>query len=182
LKTQENLDVVRSVPLDRIMLETGKSYERSANAGNRLMVPPDLPDTDAPWCSITTTAASHAYLPKDGPYVAVEKTKTLKPGGQTGVKGRNEPADVSIDWIVAGHESEREGGRLIHAVGCCTGDDNCLGGRTGEGCTGRGIGQGRLAKLAPGLLARSVVALLADIMHGHVITQPSNFIVNLHIN
>lgn len=49
---------------------------------------------DAPWCSITTTAASHAYLPKNGPYVAVEKTKTLKPGGQTGVKGRNEPADV----------------------------------------------------------------------------------------
>ena len=50
---------------------------------------------DAPWCSITTTAASHAYLPKDGPYLPVEKTKTLKPGGQTGVKGRNEPADVS---------------------------------------------------------------------------------------
>ncbi|KAG7529955.1 hypothetical protein FFLO_05311 [Filobasidium floriforme] len=79
LKTQENLEVVRAVPLDRIMLET-----------------------DAPWCSVTTTAASHAYLPKDGPYVAVEKTKTLKPGGQTGVKGRNEPADVTtIAWVVA---------------------------------------------------------------------------------
>jgi TatD DNase family protein len=89
------------------MLETGKSYERSANAGNRLMVPLDLPDTDAPWCSITTTAASHAYLPKDGPFVAVEKTKTLKPGGQTGVKGRNEPADVSVDRIVAATKSRR---------------------------------------------------------------------------
>jgi TatD DNase family protein len=101
LKTQENLDVVRAVPLDRIMLETGEWHEPLADVCDPLTISPDLLDTDAPWCSITTTAASHAYLPKDGPFVAVEKTKTLKPGGQTGVKGRNEPADVSVDRIVA---------------------------------------------------------------------------------
>jgi hypothetical protein len=83
------------------MLETGEWHEPSADACDPLTISPDLLDTDAPWCSITTTAASHAYLPKDGPYIAVEKTKTLKPGGQSGVKGRNEPADVSTDWIVA---------------------------------------------------------------------------------
>jgi len=48
-------------------------------------------ETDAPWCSITSTAASHAYLPNG---LAIEKTKKFTPG--SGVKGRNEPGDVSL--------------------------------------------------------------------------------------
>ena len=59
---------MRSIPLDRLMLET-----------------------DAPWCSITSTAASHAYLPNG---LAIDKTKKFTPG--SGVKGRNEPGDVSL--------------------------------------------------------------------------------------
>lgn len=85
-------------------------------------------------------------------------------------RSRDEPEKVEIER------------KLIHAVGCCIGDDDRLGGRTGEGYPGGGVGQGRLGKLAPGLLARSVVALLVDIMHGHVVTQPPNFIGKLHIN
>lgn len=98
LKTQDNLDVVKAVPLDRIILETGE-FSRSLFTRAKKMIVADLaiPHVDAPWCSITTTAASHAYVPKHGPYTAVEKTKTLKAGGETGVKGRNEPADVSLD-------------------------------------------------------------------------------------
>eukprot|EP00127_Corallochytrium_limacisporum_P004477 Clim_evm4s165 gene=Clim_evmTU4s165 len=45
LKTEENIAVIRELPLDRIMLET-----------------------DAPWCEIKRTHASHAHLQTKGQY------------------------------------------------------------------------------------------------------------------
>lgn len=77
LKTAENLVVAKAIPLDRIMLET-----------------------DAPWCSVTSTHASHAHLPKG--VVVVDKVKPEKFVEGKGVKGRNEPAEVvTIAHIVA---------------------------------------------------------------------------------
>ncbi|CAK9781044.1 unnamed protein product [Cutaneotrichosporon oleaginosum] len=82
LKTQENIDVVKAIPLDRLMLET-----------------------DAPWCSVTTGHVSFKYLPKD--LVVVERVKPEKFVEGKGVKGRNEPADVVlIAHIVANIRGE----------------------------------------------------------------------------
>ncbi|KAI5453828.1 hypothetical protein NCC49_005638 [Naganishia albida] len=78
LKTEENLSVVSQIPLGRLMLET-----------------------DAPWCSITSTSAASAHLPPAGHALApVAKSKNFKEG--QGIKGRNEPADVtSVAYVVA---------------------------------------------------------------------------------
>lgn len=73
LKTAENIEVVKAIPLDRIMLET-----------------------DAPWCSVTTSHASYKHLPKD--LVVVDKVKPEKYVEGKGVKGRNEPAEVR-SWV-----------------------------------------------------------------------------------
>ncbi|KAL1749172.1 hypothetical protein HDZ31DRAFT_79035 [Schizophyllum fasciatum] len=83
LKTEENLRVAKSVPLDRLMLET-----------------------DAPWCSCTSTHASkttldalptdlrNLYLP------AATKPEKFQPGKP--VKGRNEPAAIgAIAWVLS---------------------------------------------------------------------------------
>jgi TatD DNase family protein len=70
LKTEENLAVVKKIPLDRLQIET-----------------------DGPWCEIRPSHASSQYL-KDGPIVpkAVKKEKW-----QSGmmVKGRNEPSTIA---------------------------------------------------------------------------------------
>lgn len=69
MKTEENLSVVKEIPLQRLQIET-----------------------DGPWCEIRPSHASSQYL-KDGPAVprAVKKEKW-----QRGlmVKGRNEPATI----------------------------------------------------------------------------------------
>ncbi|EJU00009.1 Mg-dependent DNase [Dacryopinax primogenitus] len=83
LKTEENLAVARAVPLDRLMLET-----------------------DAPWCSITSTHASHSHLktlPSDLNQLyfpdSCKKEKFVM--GKT-VKGRNEPCAIGgVAWIIA---------------------------------------------------------------------------------
>lgn len=76
LKTPELLDVVAEIPLDRLLLET-----------------------DAPWCSITTTSAASKHLPSDA---QIPKTKTFKAGSDSGVKGRNEPGDIlAVAHVVA---------------------------------------------------------------------------------
>lgn len=81
LKTEENLQVVKAIPLDRLMLET-----------------------DAPWCSITTTHASHKYVSKTVP---VEKVKPEKLQAGKGAKGRNEPSDILVvATVVAGVKGE----------------------------------------------------------------------------
>lgn len=70
LKTEENLQVVKELPLDRMMIET-----------------------DAPWCEIRPSHAGHKYLESkafaDIPTVKKEK---WKPGAF--VKSRNEPCFI----------------------------------------------------------------------------------------
>ncbi|KAL7424971.1 hypothetical protein Q5752_000658 [Cryptotrichosporon argae] len=71
LKTPENLDVIKIIPLDRLLLET-----------------------DAPWCGPTSTHASFAHIHKG--LNVVDKVKPEKFVEGKGVKGRNEPAEVSV--------------------------------------------------------------------------------------
>ncbi|TIA88676.1 hypothetical protein E3P99_02453 [Wallemia hederae] len=74
LKTDDNLKVAKAVPLDRLMIET-----------------------DAPWCSITSTHASAPFVDslndfhKLAPSVKKEKWSPDAP-----VKGRNEPAYLPL--------------------------------------------------------------------------------------
>lgn len=70
LKTEENLEVVRHIPLERIQIET-----------------------DGPWCEIRPSHASAKYL-KDAPPLpkAVKKEKWQK---GCMVKGRNEPIAIA---------------------------------------------------------------------------------------
>ncbi|TPX67372.1 hypothetical protein SpCBS45565_g03815 [Spizellomyces sp. 'palustris'] len=71
LKTQRNLDVVKEIPVDRLMVET-----------------------DAPWCDIRPTHASYKYL-KDTEYANASQHKK-KEKFEMGcmVKGRNEPCQI----------------------------------------------------------------------------------------
>ncbi|KIW17389.1 hypothetical protein PV08_04583 [Exophiala spinifera] len=70
MKTEENLQAVKMVPLDRLQIET-----------------------DGPWCEIRASHASSQYLKDGGPAVpkAVKKEKWQK---GLMVKGRNEPATI----------------------------------------------------------------------------------------
>jgi len=90
LKTDENLEVVKELPLDRLMLET-----------------------DGPWCEIRPTHASSKLLTKllQDPSTAstlgappalpkAKKRKLWESGAR--VSGRNEPAAIShVAWAVA---------------------------------------------------------------------------------
>jgi len=79
LKTEENLQVMAQVPLDRLLLET-----------------------DAPWCDIRPTHAGHRYVqtPADG-----RKRERFEAGRQ--IKGRNEPCNlVQVLEVVAGYRPD----------------------------------------------------------------------------
>ncbi|KIJ54652.1 hypothetical protein M422DRAFT_153338 [Sphaerobolus stellatus SS14] len=83
LKTQENLDAAKAIPLDRLMLET-----------------------DAPWCSLNRTHASNKLL-EDLPehlrklFFPVAKSPERFEMGLP-VKGRNEPcATGGVAWVMA---------------------------------------------------------------------------------
>ncbi|GAA6027249.1 hypothetical protein JCM8097_002524 [Rhodosporidiobolus ruineniae] len=88
LKTQENLDCVKALPLDKMLIET-----------------------DAPWCSITSTSAaapllatlssspSHAHL---APLYIPPSKKKERWAADSMVKGRNEPCTMGqVAWVVA---------------------------------------------------------------------------------
>lgn len=79
LKTAENLEVAKAIPLDRLMLET-----------------------DGPWCEIRPSHASHKYIEKL-PYDFVKPEK-FKPGAM--VRSRCEPCQISnVAQVLAGlHE------------------------------------------------------------------------------
>ena len=77
LKTEENVAVVKEIPLDKLQIET-----------------------DGPWCEMRASHASAQYL-KDAPPVpkAVKKERWTK---DTMIKGRNEPCTiVHVAWAVA---------------------------------------------------------------------------------
>ena len=75
LKTEENLEVVKAIPLDRLQLET-----------------------DGPWCEIRPSHASFARCLKDDPEAPVmpKAVKKEKWTGQNMVKGRNEPCTIGL--------------------------------------------------------------------------------------
>ena len=68
LKTNENLNTVKHIPCDRLMIET-----------------------DAPWCGIKKTHASFCYVKRQFPTVANKKHS--EPFDNC-VKGRSEPAHI----------------------------------------------------------------------------------------
>lgn len=87
LKTGANLEVVKAIPLDRIMLET-----------------------DCPWCEIRPSHASHAYLtgiPHPERFLPSSIKKEKYRGATEDhrfeiVKGRNEPCTIGqVAWIVS---------------------------------------------------------------------------------
>lgn len=92
LKTQENLDVVRLIPPERIMLETGASMACRITWAH---------GTDAPWCDIRSTHASAPLLdafrkkePELAKLYSPPKTKPEKWSADALVKGRNEPCTI----------------------------------------------------------------------------------------
>ena len=70
LKTEENLEVVRHIPLDRIQIET-----------------------DGPWCEIRPSHASAKYLSDAPPLPKAVKKEKWQKGCM--VKGRNEPVAIA---------------------------------------------------------------------------------------
>ncbi|KAK6358872.1 hypothetical protein TWF696_000052 [Orbilia brochopaga] len=82
LKTEENLAVVREVPLGHLQIET-----------------------DGPWCEIRATHASAAYLKNMPSYLTETVPKDVKKERfQLGmrVKGRNEPCAIAgVAWVIA---------------------------------------------------------------------------------
>eukprot|EP00760_Papus_ankaliazontas_P007848 PhM_4_TR13561/c0_g1_i1/m.38681/K03424/tatD; TatD DNase family protein len=80
LKTEENLAVAAAVPLERLLLET-----------------------DAPWCDIRPTHASHVYVATKFDSVKKEKYTSTKL-----VKGRNEPCTmVQVLEVVHGLHAKK---------------------------------------------------------------------------
>jgi TatD DNase family protein len=78
MKTEENIEVVRNIPLDRIQLET-----------------------DGPWCELRPSHASAAFV-KDLPPHGWKSVKKEKWVDGAMVKGRNEPCMIRlVAWAVA---------------------------------------------------------------------------------
>lgn len=79
LKTEENLQVVKEIPMHLLMLET-----------------------DAPWCDIRPSHASHKYLKIDGAPDTEDMKKVKKFEMGKMVRSRNEPCTIrQVAWIVA---------------------------------------------------------------------------------
>lgn len=76
LKTAENLETVKSLPRDKILLET-----------------------DCPWCEIRPSHAGYKFIEKDNIPASVKKEKWTE---DLMVKGRNEPTNircVSLNYL-----------------------------------------------------------------------------------
>ncbi|KAJ2497646.1 hypothetical protein GGH96_004935 [Coemansia sp. RSA 1972] len=71
LKTEDNLAAVRTIPIDRLMIET-----------------------DCPYCEIRKTHASHALLTTDAAWTAPDAKKKERWDSDSMVKGRNEPCMI----------------------------------------------------------------------------------------
>ncbi|KAI9032069.1 putative deoxyribonuclease TATDN1-like protein [Hyaloraphidium curvatum] len=97
LKTPENLDTVRAVPLDRVMLES-----------------------DAPWCDIRRTHASWPFVADEVAKADAKKKEKWEAGRM--VKERNEPA--ATRWVAAAVAGSR--GEKLEEV-CARAWDNAVG-------------------------------------------------------
>lgn len=74
LKTEENLGVVRAIPLDRLQLET-----------------------DGPWCEVRASSAGmKAFADGDGRFKVPRAVKKERWSGDCMVKGRNEPCTIGL--------------------------------------------------------------------------------------
>lgn len=82
LKNENNLDVVKALPNDKILLET-----------------------DAPWCEIRTTHASNKYV--NTKFETVKKQNKQKWQKEVLVVGRNEPCTIiQVLEVIAGVKGE----------------------------------------------------------------------------
>ncbi|KAF8560215.1 Mg-dependent DNase [Imleria badia] len=82
MKTEQNLETLKTIPLDRLLLET-----------------------DAPWCSMKSTHASKGHLDalpaslRSRYFPAAVRPESFVPG--KAVKGRNEPSSIGgVAWVV----------------------------------------------------------------------------------
>lgn len=110
LKTESNLDVVSRIPIDRLLIETGKfrcscfrkdsTYLEMLSKILHYFYSEYL--LDAPWCEIKGTHASGKYVK-----TAFQSKKKEKFEMGLHVKGRNEPANlINVLEVVAGVRNE----------------------------------------------------------------------------
>ena len=108
LKTENNLEVVKAIPCEKILIETGKhntallinccsvvtSFQVTAllECFVVLMFP-----TDAPWCEIRPTHASSKYISTQ--FAPAKKKEKWEPG--CSVKSRNEPRNLMLVFVRA---------------------------------------------------------------------------------
>jgi TatD DNase family protein len=86
MKTVDNLDVIRQLPLEKIVVETGEidaSHQIREQRCNRC--------SDAPWCGIKSSHASHQHVKTSHNLTTVKKEKWS--AGKM-VKDRNEPCTI----------------------------------------------------------------------------------------
>lgn len=96
--------MVRALPLDRILLETGALAAAPPPCGPAPASPPSWPPTDAPWCGIRRTHAGHGHIKSTWPAVKPEK---VGPGACA--KNRCEPCHlVQVLEVVAAIEGVDE--------------------------------------------------------------------------
>jgi len=89
LKTQENLDVMAGIPVERMMIET-----------------------DSPYCEIKNTHAGIKHVTTTWPSKKKEKHDT-----QSLVKGRNEPCQIrQVLEVIAAHRKEQDVGGFAQTL------------------------------------------------------------------
>ena len=81
MRTEESLQVIRSVPLERILIETGMLSILPYHHFKSLV--------DGPYCGITSAHASHKFVK-----TKFESKRSEKYSADHLVKGRNEPCCV----------------------------------------------------------------------------------------
>lgn len=102
LKTAENLETVRAIPTERLMIETGTRRVTTHFTGRKpspytslgldvifLLVAPAAWTEDAPWCDIRATHAGFAHVK-----TTWASKKADKYDAECLVKSRNEPCTL----------------------------------------------------------------------------------------